>query len=79
LYLDDDMWGALHARARRENTTISELIRQAIRERYAGNREQRATAMQRFVGIRKSRGAVDSIEEVRRLRRGLRLRRLADR
>src|SRR5690349_2924495 len=80
LYLDDQLWGALHARARREKTTVSELVRQAVRERYLGDREQRRAAMQRLVGIRKSQGEVaESIEEVRRLRRGSRLDRLADR
>jgi len=64
------LWGALDARARREKTTVSELIRQALRERYSDDREQRRTAMQQFVGIRKSHGAsADSTEEVRRVRR----------
>lgn len=55
LYLDDHLWGALHARARCENTTISELVRQAVRDSYAGDREQRVSAMQSFVGSRKPR------------------------
>ena len=80
LYLDDQLWGALHARARAEKTTVSELVRQAVRERYFGSQQQRMTAMQRFVGIRKSRpDATDSVEEVRQLRRGSRLDRLRDR
>ena len=44
LYLDDQLWGALHARARTEKTTVSELVRQAVRERYLGDREQRRAA-----------------------------------
>ena len=36
LYLDDQLWGALHARAQNEKTTVSELVRQAVRERYLG-------------------------------------------
>ena len=76
LYLDDQLWGALHARARGEKTTISELVRQAVRERYFGNREQRMAAMQHFVGSRNSSAVVDSVEEVRSLRRGVRLDRL---
>jgi hypothetical protein len=80
LYLDDQLWGALHARARREKTTVSNLVRQAVRERYLGDREQRRAAMQQFVGISKSHAAsADSTEEVRRLRRGSRLERLSDR
>jgi hypothetical protein len=79
LYLDDQLWGALHARARRENTTISELVRQAVRERYVGNHEQRLSAMQRFAGSRKPRaGDTDPVDEIRRLRKGSRIDRLAD-
>jgi hypothetical protein len=74
LYLDDQLWGALHARARGEKTTISELVRQAVRERYVGDQEQRMIAMQRFVGTRKSsRDMIDSAKEVRRLRLGTRV------
>ena len=80
LFLDDQLWEALHARARSEKTTISELVRQAARERYLGRQEVRMAAMQGFVGIRKSRArAADSGEQVRELRRGLRLDRLSDR
>jgi predicted DNA-binding ribbon-helix-helix protein len=80
LYLDDQLWEALHARAKRENTTISELVRQAVRERYVGSREQRLSAMQRFAGSRKPRAAeANAVEEVRRLRNGSRIDRLAER
>ena len=80
MYLDDQLWGALHARARREKTTVSELVRQAVRERYLGDREQRRAAMQQFVGIRKSpANRAGSTEQVRRLRGGSRLDKLGDR
>ena len=80
LYLDDQLWEALHARARRENTTISELVRQASREAYLGNLESRKTAMQNFIGIRKADGnRRDARLEVRQLRRGTRLERLTER
>ena len=72
LYLDDQLWGALHARARTEKTTISELVRQAVRERYLGDREQRRGAMERFVGSRRGAGD-DAGAQLRRLRRGDRL------
>lgn len=74
------MWGALHARARREKTTVSELVRKAIREHYLGDHEKRRAAMQRFVGIRNGRAErADSVDEVRALRSGSRVDRLADR
>ncbi len=77
LYLDDHLWSALHARAQSEKTTISELVRQAIRERYMGDLEKRRSAMERFVGLRKAAaGNRDATAEVRTLRRGNRLNRL---
>ena len=78
LYLDDDLWNALHARARQEGTTISELVRVAARERYLGSLDARKRAMQAVVGIRKDRkDLADTEAYVRRLRRGTRLKRLA--
>jgi hypothetical protein len=77
LYFDDDLWYALHARARSRKTTVSELVREAVRERYLGKRDEQAKAMQEFVGIRKeSSQPVDAVEYVRSLRRGDRLQRL---
>jgi len=77
LYLDDHLWSALHARARSRKTTVSELVREAVRERYFGQQDEQAKAMQDFVGIRKERSdAAASVEYVRSLRRGDRLERL---
>jgi len=77
LYLDDDLWNALHERARSEGTSISELVRQSARERYLGSLEGRREAMQAFVGIRRDRTDVpDAVKYVRDLRRGKRLQRL---
>lgn len=79
LYLDDQLWGALHARAQSENTTVSELVRQAVRERYIGNLERRRAAMQSFVGSHKANAEdCDARVEVRRLRRGRRLDRFGE-
>ena len=77
VYLDDQLWDILYTRALKEKTTVSELVRQAIREQYLGNREQRMLVMQRFIGIRKAtKAAPYSTEEVRSLRRGSRVDRL---
>jgi hypothetical protein len=77
LYLDEALWSALHAQARREGTTISELVRQAARERYVGKLDDRQAAMRAIVGIRKERSDMpDATEYVRRLRRDDRLARL---
>lgn len=80
LYLDDHPWDALHTYAHNQNTTISELVREAVRERYLGNRDQQAKAMQGFVGIRRqSSPRLTAIDSVRALRGGNRLDRLHQR
>jgi hypothetical protein len=77
LYLDDDLWNALHARARTLGTSISDLVRQAARERYLGKLDERREAMHAFIGIRKDQSnVIDSTAYVRRLRRGTRTERL---
>jgi hypothetical protein len=77
LYLDEDLWNALHARARSMGTTVSALVRQAARERYLGNLDERRAAMLAFIGIRKDRADLpDSTEYVRSLRRDTRIERL---
>ena len=77
LYLDDHLWNALHTRARSRKTTVSELVREAVRTCYLGKREEQAKAMQEFVGVRKGRAEpADSVEYIRSLRRGGRLERL---
>jgi stalled ribosome rescue protein Dom34 len=77
LYLDEDLWTALHIRARGEGTTISELVRQSIRERYLGKLDERKKAMQAFVGIRQDRPEFrNTATYLRRLRRGNRIQRL---
>jgi hypothetical protein len=77
LYLDDHLWNALHARARSQKTTVSELVREAVRERYLGRRDEQMKAMREFVGIRKEGSApLDAVEYIQSLRRGDRLDRL---
>lgn len=80
LYLDDDLWGTLHARARSDRTTVSELVRTAVRDRYLGDRGERQRAMEAFIGIRKTvPGEPGAVETVRSLRRDDRLDRLMSR
>ncbi|HLI82305.1 MAG TPA: ribbon-helix-helix protein, CopG family [Bryobacteraceae bacterium] len=77
LYLDDDLWKTLHERARAQGTTISALVRDAVRKQYAPNLEERRKAMEAFVGLRRRRFAnVDAVEYVRKLREDDRLERL---
>ncbi len=78
LYLDEELWNALRTRARREKTTISDLVRRSARERYLGDLEARQEAMQAFVGVRSNRSDIgDAVTYVRRLRRGRRIERFA--
>jgi Ribbon-helix-helix protein, copG family len=78
LYLNEDIWKALHIRARQRKTSISELVRQAVREKYGRSAADRREAMQSLVGIWKNREDLpDSEQYVRRLRKGKRLRRMA--
>jgi metal-responsive CopG/Arc/MetJ family transcriptional regulator len=82
LYLDDHLWNALHALARSQKTTISELVREAVRERYVGARDEQRKAMQEFVGTRRERSGPrspvenDAVEYVRSHRRSDRMGRL---
>jgi hypothetical protein len=77
LYLDEDLWEALHTRASFEKTTISELVRTAARERYIVDPEKRREALMGIVGIWKDRTDLPDTETyVRNMRKGTRLKRL---
>ena len=77
LYLDDDLWEALHAHARRERTTVSDLVRKAARDRYLAPSEERSKAMRAIVGMWRDRPEFSDPEEyVRKLRRGERITKL---
>ena len=79
LYLEDDVWSALRTRARSSRTSISELVREAVRERYFGQLDERKRAMQAFVGIRRNRPEFsDSTDYIRNLRRGTRIQKLKE-
>jgi hypothetical protein len=78
LYLHEDIWKVLHIRSRQQRRSISDLVRQAIREKYGSSPVGRREAMQALVGMRKDRKDLpDSTAHVRRLRKGKRLRRIA--
>ena len=78
LYLDEDIWKVLHIRSRQHRTSISELVRQAVRDRYGTSGANRRQAMAAFVGIWKDRDDLpDAKAYIRRLRRGTRLKRIA--
>lgn len=77
MYLEDDLWNLLHSLAREQKTTVSDLVRRAVRDRYVGNREERKKAMLAIVGMwadRKDIGDTDTY--IRNIRRGKRIERL---
>jgi len=77
LYLHEDIWKALHVRSKQQGTSISELVRQAVRDKYGSSAARRREAMHAFVGIWKDRKDFpDSTAYVRQLRKGKRLRRI---
>lgn len=77
LYLDENLWDALHAQARREGTTVSDLVRRAARERYLSDIEERRSAMRALVGLRADREDIrDTAKYVRDLRKSDRIERL---
>jgi len=77
LYLDDSLWKTLRICAGQSGQSVSELVRQALREKYLGS-AGRHDAMQAFVGIRRSRRDIPDTEEyVRELRKGDREKRLS--
>ena len=77
LYLEDDVWKALQVKARQDRTTISDLVRTAVREKYLTSASERKQAMVAVMGLWKDRTDLpDTRTYVRRLRRGSRLKRL---
>jgi len=67
--------GGLHAQARSRRTSVSELVREAARERYLSRKGEQRKAMQQFVGSGKM-ASHDSVRYIRNLRRSDRLGRL---
>jgi hypothetical protein len=69
LYLEDDLWQALQLRARQSGSTMSELVRKAIRDAYIGSATDRKAAMKGIIGLWKDRDDIgDPQEYVRKLR-----------
>lgn len=77
LYIDDDLWGTLRIRSRQAGTSVSDLVRQAVREKYSTGLANRRQAMQAFAGIWEGRtDLADPAAYLRALRKGSRLKKL---
>ena len=78
LYLDEDILKVLHIHSRQLRTSVSNLVRQAIRDRYGSSPANRSRAMQALVGVWRDRNDLpDTGKYVRQLRKGKRLSKIA--
>jgi hypothetical protein len=77
LYLDEEMARTLETLSRQKGTTISELVRAGLRERYMPGKGLDKVALARgLAGIWKNRSGLKDVgSAVRKLRKGLRLKR----
>jgi hypothetical protein len=79
LYLDDDLWKLLHVIARQSGATVSDLVRNAIREKYSQDRARRIEAFESIIGLWKDRTDIGETDDyIRKLRRSSRLERFAN-
>ena len=77
LYLDDELWGTLRIHSQQAGTSVSNLVRQAVREKYSTGLAGRQQAMRAFAGIWKDRADLADPEPyMRALRKGSRAKRL---
>jgi hypothetical protein len=77
--MDDDVWKTLQVRAKQANSTISELVRAAVREKYIENASNRKEALLAAIGLWKGRRDIpDGETYVRRLRKDDRLKRIRE-
>jgi len=77
LLLDDDLWKTLHIQADQRGTTVSELARQALREKYSDPVAKRRDAMEAVIGLWKDRDDIGPVDGyIRQLRKGGRRRQM---
>lgn len=77
LYLEEDVWKALHIQARQARCTVSELVRKAVREKFLDSAVKRKEALLSVIGIWKDRTDLpETSVYIRRLRDDDRLKRL---
>jgi hypothetical protein len=63
VYLDENIWKMLHRRARGQGTSVSELVRRAVSEKYGSQLTNRKQAMQALIGLRKNRRDLPSTKK----------------
>jgi hypothetical protein len=78
LYLEDELWKTLHIAARQSRRTVSDLVRETLREKYLGQGVKRKEALLSAVGLWKDRTDLPSTRSyVRGLREDDRLKRIS--
>ncbi len=76
LYLDDETAKILSALSRQKERTVSDLVRESLREKYLSGKElDKGSLAGQIGGIWKNRKDIDLT--IRRLRKGKRMKRLA--
>jgi len=77
LYLEENVWKLLQILARQEGCSVSDLVRQAVREKYFGPGKNRKQAFEAVVGLWAGRTDLPDTETyVRGLRKSSRWNRL---
>jgi hypothetical protein len=76
--MEEDVWKTLHILARQSRSTVSELVRNAVREKYLGDADRRKQTLLSAVGLWKDRADLpDTQTYIRSLRKGERLKRIS--
>ena len=77
LYLEDSAWSALRTLARTSGSTVSELVRQAVREKYLGAGPSRGQIFESVIDLWKDRDDLPDTETyIRNIRKDTRWKRL---
>ena len=77
IYIEDDVWRLLRMKARQDRTTISDLVRAAVREKYLSSTSELREALLAAVGVWKDRSDLpDTQSYVRQLRKDSRPKRI---
>ncbi len=78
LYLGEEMARTLAVLSRQKGTTVSELVRESVQERYMNKKDiDKVSLARQLSGIWRNRKDLRAIDQtIRRLRKGTRLKRL---
>ena len=78
LYLEENLWKLLQIQARQSGFSMSELVRQAVRDKYVTSGKSRKEVFRSVVGLWRRRKDIHDTETyLRSLRRGTRLKRIS--